>query len=111
MKQVVVKTCFLSLLAVTSFAAVGGEPRNSNSDTLIEEKVSVQGLDGSTLQMTQILRPNADGTVTVVDLKPEEKVSEFFERQCASVGSQWSGLDNGETTLSEGAIYGFTCEN
>lgn len=99
-----------SSLTLAAIAAEG-ESRGHPSEGLIEEKVTVQGLDGTALDMTQILRPNADGTYTVARLEPESEVEAFFERQCASLGAEWAGLDDGETILTEGAIYGFTCED
>lgn len=105
-KSVASKT-FLLLSAVV-LASPQAQQRDSTQKE-IREHVTVEGLDGRTIEMVQVLVPNPDNTFTVIALEPEHKVREFFQQQCQTIGADWPGLDQGETRITEEAIYGFSC--
>lgn len=110
MNNRVAKFVAVTALFILPAVASGSSKEDINTGEAVEQTVTIQGLDGTKMDMTQSLEKNEDGTYTVISLEPKEKVREFFERQCASIGSRWVGFEEGETVITEGVIYSFTCE-
>ncbi|TBW48219.1 hypothetical protein EZI54_21520 [Marinobacter halodurans] len=83
------------------------------TDTL-RQPLTIQSPTGESMQVIQVLRPNSDGSYTLVALEPEKEVKAFYERACqAEYGPafHYVGPDEGDTVLSEDAITGYVCES
>jgi hypothetical protein len=95
--------------AVISQASYAEKAKENN---VIKRTVTVSGVDGDTMELTQVLSPNLDGSYTIISLEPEDEVKEFYDRQCEkmSSGYKYAGIKKSKVSLSEAAIAGFICE-
>lgn len=76
-----------------------------------ERKIIVEAENGRSMEITQVLKPNPDGTDTIVALKPEKEVKAFYDQLCQDqFGPGWiyEGLGT-DTRISKGAIHTYSC--
>ncbi|MFC3151025.1 hypothetical protein ACFOEK_08300 [Litoribrevibacter euphylliae] len=86
----------------------------SQASELIYKTVSVSDARDRIIEITQTLRPNKDGSFTLLKIEPEQEANAFFDRACKEeVGpeARFIRVNEGETIVSESTVFGYVCQS
>lgn len=84
------------------------------ADELIYKTVSVSDASDRTIEITQTLRPNGDGSFTLLKIEPEQEANAFFDRACKEeigLEARFIRVNEGETIVSESTVFGYVCQS
>lgn len=85
----------------------------SQANEVIRKSVVMSDESGRTIEVVQVLRPNTDGSLTVLKTEPEQEATAFFNRACKDeYGSdaEYIRLEDNEVRISGTAGYTYSCK-
>lgn len=88
-------------------------PLASRANEVIQKTVVIFDESGRTIETVQFLRPNDDGSFTVLKVEPEQETTAFFDRACKEElgpDAEYIGLEDNEVRVSGTASYTYSCK-
>jgi len=88
-------------------------PLVGQANEVIRKAAIMSDESGRTIEVVQVLRPNDDGSFTVLKVEPEKESTAFFNRACKEVlgaNAEYIGLEDNEVRISGTASYTYSCK-